>query len=189
METGLVTQGKKVAFPITWQPTLREITQRETRPLTVREMFAWSPRKVGQVTRFGELLQHSSIESAVTTELTQRYRALVVNVRPIAATTQAMAVYFDARVLLRPRIADPVALLFPLSHFFEQQWDTLVERMLQLFSTPEGNRDGWSWRDPLADLVEAWTSHLDFYLLDSVTRDLAWRCAAMNQKLCFGMTQ
>ncbi len=189
MDTTALTTQQRTAFPVTWQSSLLEIIQRETRPLTVREMFAWSPRKVGQVTRFGELLQHSSIESAVTTELTQRYRALVVNVKPFAATTQTIAVYFDARVLLRPRIADPVALLFPLAHPFEQEWDGLVERMLQLFSTPEGNRDGWSWRDSLADLVEAWSSRLNFYLLDSVTRDLAWRCAATNQKLCFGMTQ
>ncbi len=186
MQTQFLTiQKAKSTFPVTWQPSLLEIIQRETRPLALREIF--SNRKIGQVTRFGELLQHSDMESAVRTELTQRYRAMVVNVQPFAATTQAVAVYFDAQVMLRPRIADPIALLFPLFHPFEQQWDTLVERMLQLASTPEGNRDGWRWRDPLADLVDAWSNRLSFCSLGSVTRNLAWRCAAANQKLCFGM--
>ncbi len=183
MDIALTTQ-QRVAFPIAWQSSLREVIQRETRPLALQEMFAWSPRKVRQITRFGELLQHSAIESAVTTELTQRYRALVVNVRPFAATTQAMAVYFDARVMLRPRIADPVALLFPLAHPFEQEWDTLVLEMLRLDSISE--RREW-WANQLADLVESWSTRLNFYSLGSVTRDLAWRCAAANQKLCFGM--
>ena len=178
-QTARTTQATQ-AFPATWRPALLEVVEKRVTPLSWRGLL--EQRQV-QVTRFGEMLRHSTLESAIQTELALRYQALVTNVRPVACTTQAIAVYFDGRVLFR-QISDPVALLFPLSHPFEAGWDRLVLRMLALASA---SREAWGWADDLADLVRAWSDGLAFWSLDGCTRNMAWRAAAANQGLCFGM--